>query len=413
MADRTLEILMIAQGNLPGVIDKVADNLDKADDKTKDLNTSFSKATKKGFEFGRALEVAVGGALVKLADIGAGAALDFLGKGFAANAKAGGEEYTKLIEKVNEAVSKLAAILTRPIFDLFVAGLNTFIALMPQIEAGLQGFMDGLMALPNSPFGQWIQNELIPALQAAGASINESLQPALVALQPLLDQIGAIVGPILAEGMRLLGQYITQYLIPSFATWAKMTLDAIPLMIELGKVIGGEINAAVATLGSWWKILSDNVAGAVQWLTDAYDALVSLAELLQGNIAQAFQWFIDNVIAPFTKALAALKGYIGQVISAFEKLAGIGGALPSVPSAGGTSPTVAGPGFARGGSFIVPQGFPNDSFPMRVSSGERVTVTPRGASGGGQFVFNVSVSNDAMLNALMRKVRGLAMMNAT
>ena len=191
-----------------------------------------------------------------------------------------------------------------------------------------------------------------------------------------------------------------------------MTLDAIPLMIELGKVIGGEINAAVATLGSWWKILSDNVAGAVQWLTDAYDALVSLAELLQGNIAQAFQWFIDNVIAPFTKALAALKGYIGQVISAFEKFAGIGGALPSVPSAGGTSPTVAGPGFARGGSFIVPQGFPNDSFPMRVSSGERVTVTPRGASGGGQFVFNVSVSNDAMLNALMRKVRGLAMMNA-
>ena len=412
MADRTLEILMIAQGNLPGVIDKVADNLDKADDKTKDLNTSFSKATKKGFEFGRALEVAVGGALVKLADIGAGAALDFLGKGFAANAKAGGEEYTKLIEKVNEAVSKLAAILTRPIFDLFVAGLNTFIALMPQIEAGLQGFMDGLMALPNSPFGQWIQNELIPALQAAGASINESLQPALVALQPLLDQLGALVGPLVAEGFRLLGQYITSDVIPGFARWVKMMLDSIPLMIELGGVIGGEINAAVATLGSWWKILSDNVAGAVKWLTDAYDALVSLADLLQGSIAQAFQWFIDNVIAPFTKALAALKNYIGQVISAFEKLAGIGGGgLPQVPSAGGTTPTVGGPGFARGGSFIVPQGFPNDSFPMRVSSGERVTVTPRGQAGG-QFVFNVSVNNDAMLNALMRRVRALAMLNA-
>ena len=93
-------------------------------------------------------------------------------------------------------------------------------------------------------------------------------------------------------------------------------------------------------------------------------------------------------------------------------LAGIGGGgLPSVPSAGGTTPPVGGPGFARGGSFIVPQGFPNDTFPMRVSSGERVTVSPRG-SGGGNFVFNVSVSNDAMLNALMRKVRGLAMMNA-
>jgi hypothetical protein len=43
-------------------------------------------------------------------------------------------------------------------------------------------------------------------------------------------------------------------------------------------------------------------------------------------------------------------------------------------------------GFARGGSFTVPPGFPNDSFPMRVSSGERVSVTPAGQSAGGMNV---------------------------
>ena len=33
-------------------------------------------------------------------------------------------------------------------------------------------------------------------------------------------------------------------------------------------------------------------------------------------------------------------------------------------------------GHALGGSFIVPPGFPNDSYPMRVQSGERVSITP-------------------------------------
>jgi hypothetical protein len=37
-------------------------------------------------------------------------------------------------------------------------------------------------------------------------------------------------------------------------------------------------------------------------------------------------------------------------------------------------------GYAEGGDFIVPPGFENDSFPMRVQSGEHVTVTPAGLS---------------------------------
>jgi hypothetical protein len=35
-----------------------------------------------------------------------------------------------------------------------------------------------------------------------------------------------------------------------------------------------------------------------------------------------------------------------------------------------------GPGGANGMDFIVPPGYPNDSFPFRAQSGERVTVTP-------------------------------------
>jgi hypothetical protein len=53
-------------------------------------------------------------------------------------------------------------------------------------------------------------------------------------------------------------------------------------------------------------------------------------------------------------------------------------------------------GWARGGSFIVPPGFPNDSFPMRVQSGERVTVTPAG--GGGVVNNNNSRSSNPTIN---------------
>jgi subtilisin family serine protease len=49
-------------------------------------------------------------------------------------------------------------------------------------------------------------------------------------------------------------------------------------------------------------------------------------------------------------------------------------------------------GFQHGGSMIVPPGFPNDTFPIMVSSGERVDVTPRG---GGIGTFNLNQTINA------------------
>jgi hypothetical protein len=56
-------------------------------------------------------------------------------------------------------------------------------------------------------------------------------------------------------------------------------------------------------------------------------------------------------------------------------------------------------GYAKGADFVVPAGYSNDSFPMRVSSGEHVQVTPRGESAGngavtmGDININVGGSN--------------------
>ena len=49
--------------------------------------------------------------------------------------------------------------------------------------------------------------------------------------------------------------------------------------------------------------------------------------------------------------------------------------------------------FHSGADFTVPPGYPNDSYPMRVESGEHVTVTPKGKSGS-EMVNNYNTVNN-------------------
>ena len=60
----------------------------------------------------------------------------------------------------------------------------------------------------------------------------------------------------------------------------------------------------------------------------------------------------------------------------FLSLLGFSGGGSVVNRGGSISARGGIPKFARGGSFTVPNGFPNDSFPIMVQSGERVDITP-------------------------------------
>ncbi len=65
-------------------------------------------------------------------------------------------------------------------------------------------------------------------------------------------------------------------------------------------------------------------------------------------------------------------------------------------------------GYARGGDFIVPPGYSNDRYPLRVSSGERVTVTPPNSSaprGSVNITFNISHPNgDYIVEQVRRRL---------
>ena len=87
-----------------------------------------------------------------------------------------------------------------------------------------------------------------------------------------------------------------------------------------------------------------------------------------------------------------------------------GGKIPSMPGKGGGAIPL-----QHGTSFTVPGGFPNDSFffPMALSSGEHVDVTPKGRSrgrGGNTYIYNrygdrVNIENSAQAAFLVEKQR--------
>jgi len=72
--------------------------------------------------------------------------------------------------------------------------------------------------------------------------------------------------------------------------------------------------------------------------------------------------------------------------------------------------------YANGGSFVIPPGYPNDSYPLgpmaRGQSGERVTVTPAGKSGGGGDTYNLYMeTKDADSRSVLFGFRTMQMLN--
>lgn len=152
---------------------------------------------------------------------------------------------------------------------------------------------------------------------------------------------------------------------------------------------------------------------AVQSQITAADAMFAGVDALAQGMNAAFDTMWDGIKLSEEEAKNALivgfvtiaNEFIRQVQRmiaqwlAFQAIMAIGDAL--IPGFGSTFRALFGhhggtfengqkvKGYAQGGSFIVPNGFERDSFPLLVESGERVTVTPRNAVGNELQVFNL------------------------
>ena len=146
-------------------------------------------------------------------------------------------------------------------------------------------------------------------------------------------------------------------------------------------------------LGSEWQGLKDDISNLLSALGldldengekfDIWGLVVGLATWELKRLRGEMQLYTD-IANGFRAAADVIKRAIDGITTGFRdayfavrdffNLYNSQSYSPFIPS----TPFQLIPGFASGGNFTVPSGFPNDLFRMGVSSGEHVQVTPQG-----------------------------------
>lgn len=188
----------------------------------------------------------------------------------------------------------------------------------------------------------------------------------------------------------------------SSAQIAQAAIAQLKLQLDAGKITFDEYKTAVGETQLAFGLATPSSVALAKGIQDL------AADLAAGKITAG----------QFNEQLAALKLSIDKIptsktidIRVNVRRTGFSGSLAEagigedvIPGAG-TTPTgptssvgAGGPGFQRGGAFTVRRGFPHDTFPMRVSSGERVTVRPRVSNTENNF--NMTVNTRATAPAV-------------
>lgn len=185
---------------------------------------------------------------------------------------------------------------------------------------------------------------------------------------------GATIGTALGTGLRKAFFIQTDWLLAWLNAGGFNFQDAIfnpggmaRLLEQANKVsrevvegfLNGITNSTFATdLGRWFEETAKAIG---KIFVDAF------AVSFDDTMTLETEWMRQSLI----KALEnIIKG-----VDFFNMLLGIS---PPSSSLGGTGSVNIGPNLSGGGSFVVPSGFPNDTFPVNVTSGEKVTVDKNG-----------------------------------
>jgi hypothetical protein len=176
----------------------------------------------------------------------------------------------------------------------------------------------------------------------------------------------------------------------------KVTLSAADALSQAANFLNG-IDAIFTqsqrnreiTLENEYKTRKDRIEASISDEGERADAIAALdkdfaekraalqTREAKASKAQALMGASVNTAQAIISALASVQPTVPAGVAA-AAIAGVVGAAQIALIAAQPIPK-----FSRGGSFVVPPGYPNDSFPMAVESGERVTVTPAAAVAGG------------------------------
>ncbi len=257
----------------------------------------------------------------------------------------------------------------------------------------IQGLIDGIASMGGALLGK--MTELLGGLFGGG---GEQQGPAL-AMDPtqMLDGLSQV-----QIAFNALVLSFTNFTTATLTTLnAVFTATATAILAQLATLLAEGImpvdaalvvmySATLPTLQSVAQATAQAIVGSfttVQSLLTAVNSTIARMTSLFGQLASAAISAGDGIKKGMEKAADAIENLIDIVRAAtkeFDKMAAAAKkAADNAKSAGSSSGAAGGLGFAGGTGalgFKVPSGFPNDSFPIRVQSGERVLVAPAGQS---------------------------------
>ena len=152
-------------------------------------------------------------------------------------------------------------------------------------------------------------------------------------------------------------------------------------------MFGEAINSVGVTMSGMGSAAASAFSVLNKSIDNALDAVEELDNTLSGvggearEAANAFDSFQDagrGIYDTLIPALRSLLNILEDIADAAADAADNIGAIPESPPG-----TAGGMGFQAGvRNFVVPPGFPNDTYPVRLSTGEKMTVIPRGQAAG-------------------------------
>lgn len=294
---------------------------------------------------------------------------------FGNSAKAAGETFAGKMDILNNAIGNVKENIG-----------NAFLPILTKVA-------DKLATFVNSEQFQTFINNLTssvdkfmasPAVAAIGNFIDK-----LIGGKPITESdVRAIFDPIIAAinttsaspefqvAAKAMGDMLATIAVAGFKslfTWENLK-TAFNFDVQMNKV-GGDMMAQMMT-GLFGVDLGTPFG---KWLKESLSFAVTSANPFGMGI---------NLISQFINGIKTFLGIAENLSTGINQQQYTPLQIRGMPT---------GPGFASGGAFTVPQGFPNDTFPMRVSSGEKVAVTPAGQ----QQKLDLSDSSLRKLSALI------------
>lgn len=295
--------------------------------------------------------------------------------------------YNFLAAQLTPSLTGVGNVITAvlgPAVDMFVAGgLVLF-------QQGLQGIQDALTwvteklnsltsALNNVTLPDWLQPGSPTPFEIGLRGIADTLEGKVA---KALDAFSATA----PATFKALADTVTQ-IKADLSDMAENTLTQFgDVMNNVGGAMVSNFEEADAS--------AENLAESVGDLRSYLSNISSYAQTA-GSAFNSFNDAANNIYGSLIPALQQLVDWLNDVASAAAD------AASNVSDVGSGAEGAGGPGYQAGANFVVPPGFPNDSFPMKVSSGERVIVIPKGqAAGGGGMNVTVNFGDVAINNGM-------------